>query len=953
MTSTSTQRWGMLTMGNDDQPVGQGDLLRLGPTIIVAIDRRGAQVAKRIASLLRANERGASETGDAAVRDRFSFLEITDPAVDGLATEVQAIIIEPSSQLWDVAQANWKDRTFKVEPPRSFIEALDTAVKRVLSYTDVRDTLHDRNIKIRSSILSVFFVGSLVEQEMLAPSDGDDQTPSNAVSLVEQLAQQIDMKLRRLQFLAEQTRNYAADSASLTMVVRGAFLSVLLPDSMYIAGQALQRNGLAIGRLLDMHTGSGLYMRSGGNGSIPGELPHDEPPLHFCSLHTGHDEDGAWYPPEQMANVLASAIFSLLMSELLDHAQCRGQLGLQDPYLSPYDRLVTIAGTRSSFPRADLLDYAALRYGSYLINQLIPRPVLLVERSAEVSVGERALEIMRHYRLRALLSRPVGDRWDSHGSPCSLTEVAQQAASPDLLRLIPYPRHQLFEPWEAFTRRALNQLEHLDLLSGYLQESTPDQPDVGYRFVDDDNRPVSLPLPDGTMITYAQREVLREYHIWRVRLDGLIGSDPLELRSRLDALRLEIDRACWGEVPAPMRLSGITYCYTLLDQVQEQANELRTLVESGNQPAGPTAEELAEQLEQARARCSEHMDLGPIAGMAVCFAILASYLLFALRDVPEGGLIGNLVRGPTLRFTLPAVELPFLLPPAVMLGALAGLILALVGVLLRQLQFYRAMSSIKTYTRQIRRKYALQMYADEQRRLDQVAPAIEQVLEFLRRTLTSYEAAARATSATLLQRAEQIERRGFRDVTEFIPASRGDALSIYQRLIAPNETRHAATDLPELRRLAQEAGSITENVRSEDLTDELDAEARQRFRDLVLGEASTNEHSPRAQLRHIAYRSVQRDLDLIAAQSVTEAFAERAAALAERTPLMMSLSLRLGQETFPHAYLITPVSGSSHEPDLLDTTEVRSLDAQTIMYVRIVSRIWPRLFDGARVELTP
>jgi hypothetical protein len=941
----------MLTMGDDDQTVGRGDLLRLGPTIIVAIDSRGAEVAKRIASLLRANERGVSEAGDAAVRDRFSFLEITDPAVDGLATEVQAIIIEPSSQLWDVAQADWKDRAFKVEPPRSFIEALDTAVKRVLSYTDVRDTLRERNVKVRSSILNVFFVGSLVEQEMLPPPSGDDEAPagddealSNARSLVGRLERQIGMKLQRLQILAEQTRDYATDSASLNMVVRGAFLAVILPDSMYIARQALQNNGTAIGRLLDAHTSQ--------NGSISGAQPHGEPPLHFCSLHTGHDEDGAWYPPEQMANVMASAIFSLLMSELLDHAQCRGQLGLQDPYLSPYDRLITIAGTRSSFPRADLLDYAALRYGSYLIEQLIPRPTLIVERSAQESVGERALEIMRHHRLRALLSRPVGDRWDTHGSPRSLTEVARQAARPDLLQLIPYPRRRLFEPWEAFTRQALSQLEHLELLSGYLQEPTPDQPDVGYRFVDDDNRSLPLPLPDGTAITYNQREVLREWHIWRVRLDGLIGNDPIEIRSRLDALRLEIDRACWGEVPAPIRLSGITYCYTLLDQVQEQANDLRTLVESGDQPAGPTTEVLAEQLEQARTRCDEHMGLGPIAGMALCFAIVASYLLFALRDSLEGGMLGELARGADLWFTLPGVELPFMLPQAVMLGALAGLSLALVGALLRQLQFYRATSSIKTYTQQIRRKYALQMYADEQHRLDQVAPAIEQILEFLRHTLESYEAAARATATTLIQRADQIERRGFRDVTEFIPASRGDALSIYQRLIAPNEARHATADLPELRRLAQEAGSITENVRSADLADELYAEARQRLRDLVLGEASANEHSPRAQLRHIAYRSVQRDLDLIAAQSVTGAFAERATALAERTPIMMSLSLRLGQETFPHTYIITPVSGSSQEPDLLDTTEVRSLDAQTIMYVRIVSRIWPRLFDGAEVQLT-
>ena len=48
----------------------------------------------------------------------------------------------------------------------------------------------------------------------------------------------------------------------------------------------------------------------------------------------------------------AGAHFALMQSELLENGTCATQLGLRDPYAGPYERVVSIAATRSSLPRA-------------------------------------------------------------------------------------------------------------------------------------------------------------------------------------------------------------------------------------------------------------------------------------------------------------------------------------------------------------------------------------------------------------------------------------------------------------------------------------------------------------------------------------------------------------------------------------------------------------------------
>lgn len=920
------------------------ELKRLGPTIIVAIDARGASVAKRLASLLRTNTRVTTPEGDQALRERFAFLQVQrDPDSGSLSTEVQAIKVEPSSQLWDLSVIDSLDRPFEVGMPRSFNNALDEAVKQVLSYTKVREELRQSGIAVRPSHLNVFFVGSIIEQEELPTIDDQGQDVYDA--LVATMKQQIETKLDELRRLANQTRNYAADSASLETVVRGAFLTLILPDSRFAAKQALQGNGTVLGDLLQVdQVGRPTFTQSR---LQQGFAEFSEPPLHFCSLYTSHDEDGAWYEAEQLANAVAGAIYGLTMSELLDHSLCRTQLGLQDMSVSPYDRLLTVAATRSSFPKADLLDYAALSYGATLIEQLIPAPTM--EEGATEGIRSSTARLLKFGELRTLLERPLGNSWDRQGRPRRLTRAALAAQPPDLLEHIKEPRRRLFQGWDEFARMALAELERYDDLSIYLEEI--DVNGNRRQFVDEDNRPIQLTAPDGGTFIYNDEELFAEWHGWRKRLDTTIGDEPAEIIWRIDVLRAEVEQTFWGNVPQGVKVSGTTYVELLLDEVERQTIELRHLVERASLASAPVANSLEDELAQAQERSRQRVELGPIVALSSAVASVASYLFIGARDA--GVELGGLLQQPDLTVALLEYDVQLGLPGAVQLGVICGLVVLAAGMIFRQFQLFRALQSIKAYAALVRRKFALRMYADELWRLEGVPDQMEQFVDYLRREADVHHEVARRFQERLRERATKVAERGFRDVTEYIPMTGGGPMEIYRQRLAPNLAQYLRSDLAHLRREAQALGNLTEGVLSAEHRPMMVERAERHLHRLVLGDRNVAESHAGAGLRHIAYRSAQRDLDIIAAENLTHALIERATELRGRTPLLVNLGFRPGQETFHQAYTIAPLAGSSQQPDLQDTIEVRSIDPQMIMYVRVVSRIWPRIFDSAELRLHP
>lgn len=919
--------------------------LHLGPTIVVALDERGAGVARRLASLLRANARTDGKAADAAIRNRFGFLQIitTDPKLRGLTTEVQAIRIEPSTPIWDIELAQWENQPIVAkEPPQTFGQALEATVQDVLNYADVREDLLLRDIVVRPSHLNIFFVGSLIEEVTLTTNLLD---PDADKQMLNEIETHVENKLSELKRLAERTLAYASDSANIDVVVRGAFLTLILPDSIELAKLAIGSNGIRLGELLKQSSG------------------RLEPPLHFCSIYTGHDQDGAWYNPVQLANVLASAIYALIMSEMIDEQVGRQQLGLQDLAASPYARLITIAAMRSTFPRAEMLDYAALRYGADLLEQLLPTMPAQTPAMRN-QIREHADNVFDYDRLRRLVTRPVGNPYDQRGRPQRLSDVAQNVDPPDLLELIPNPRAGLFESWGSFVDRALDELERSNLLLNYLQEPDAAKPGSGYRFVDDqDGRPLDLPRLDGSVFIYSQETILNRWHGWRKRLDDSIGDNPHETRSRLEGLRHEIERMFWGHSPtgrsAPVfREQGFQACEAILDHIQERTNDLRTLIVGSAIDETTAASALDEQLQRARSQGQNRMRFSPIIVLAIIVGATCFYLIDALQVAPTSGPLIDFARHPDIVIQTPFIDSTWTLPFIMYTGILAGGIILLLGSLLRLVQSLLAVSAIRKYATLIRQRFALQMYHDEQRRLMMIPEHIERDLKYIQKELIAHKEAVHRASTELTGRAKRLADQLLRDVTEYIPLAHGGLVALYERTVERYKQEQITNDLKALRGIItsmdpKEFGSITANKREDtdkfDATAEIEKDARQRLVKLVLGEADVSELDQRARLRYLAYKAVRDSIVEIDQQSISQDIATRAVDLSRRTRLMMSNVPH--KDTYEQGYTIVPFTSTAQSADLAGTLEVRSIDHQMVMFLRIVSHVWPRLFEEAEIKL--
>lgn len=908
----------------------------LTPTIVVALDAQGAEVAERLASLVRANIRGPRDSNAAAVRERFGFIRLLHNPDTPVVTEVQAIAVDPSERLWNVADDTWQYHPLHDQRAVSFATALRQVISDVLHYTLAEEELRDSNIMVQPSNLNVFFVGALVHSPPLTR----DESLASAVGAPDpsdpaQISQDVERCLDEIRTIAERVRFYAEESASLDLVVRGAFLSLALPvDSYGLARESIQRHGTTLGKLLTP-PGAAEYADLVG---------YKEPPLHFCSLYTDHDERGAWYDAIQLTNSIASAIFALMQSELLENGTCATQLGLRDPYAGPYERVVSIAATRSSLPRADLLDYASLHYGAYLLEHLLPSgdgPLSSAERARVKPIVD---ELIRQRELLALVHRDDDSPWDSHGQPRLLTRLATDAVytPPNLRELIPVPHASWRSVWSTHIRATLAELTRLDQISGYL-----DLP-----LVDGDGAPLPLDLLDqsGTF-TYDQEPLLLAWHRWRQAVDGRVNHpEDGEVMQRITTVCQELDSRFWDDAPKGVPLSGVRYCSVLLELLNESMREVQAVMRNHQLPSPPSAAEIETELERARDRGLVRVSMSILVALALLFVPLVLYLLLAIRASAANDRFATFLRRQPLTLTLPSLGWIIEMPIVLMVAALFGLGLLAVGLIIRQLQALRAISGIRAYAHLIRRKYALLMYRDEQQLLDSIPKQILDYRQFLFRSLVATQVASQQAAERLRERATAISDRGFRDISEYLASVRGGPQEIYQRLIRPHMADYADGDLPRLRRDAQELCPFADAPVQTDVQ-EIEQRARAAITDLVLGHPEVSEHDPRARLRYLAYRSLQHDLEEVVQQTVTQATLQRAQDLHERTHLMLRTGYRQGVFAYQRDYLIAAIRNVDEKPMLAESISVRGLDQDTVMYARVASAVWPRLFEGAGVEL--
>ncbi|MEI7644599.1 MAG: hypothetical protein WCJ55_10005, partial [Chloroflexales bacterium] len=337
---------------------------------MIALDEQGALVCERLASLLRAQVREPQHRSAQAIRNRFGFIRLRRDPLYPVLTEVQALMIDPSERLWNIGEPNWQQPSLQHTASTSFLPALRRAIGEVLHYVQDEDLLYERNIVVQAAHLNIFFVGHLIppfpNQNLLNAFLKLPPGTGNGTTFEQQLGDMIGQRIEDLKKYAEFVRSDVVGSVSLDLVVRGAFLSLMLPtDSSSLVGRLLKGRGTTFGSLLIPPQTVATH---------PHFVGYDEPPLHFCSLYSEYDDRGARYDGSQITNMMASAIYALMQSELLNNNTCATQLGLRDPYAGPYERLISITAIRSVPLRADMLDYAALQYGAHMIDALLPDP---------------------------------------------------------------------------------------------------------------------------------------------------------------------------------------------------------------------------------------------------------------------------------------------------------------------------------------------------------------------------------------------------------------------------------------------------------------------------------------------------------------------------------------------------------------------------------------------------
>lgn len=910
--------------------------LLLTPTVVIALDDQGRRICERLASLLRAHVRDADPVQATAIRDRFGFirLEGTYPR-----TEVQAIRVDPSERLWNIAAQSWSYSSFTTEPPVAFGVALQEAIRRVLNYRLVAEDLRDRNIIVQPSHLNIFFAGALIPSvpEVVASLQSD----ADSSSAVQTLSDAVVHGLDDIERIANAVCDYADESASLDLVVRGAFLSLTLPeDSFTTIRDTLAPHGTKLGRLLSPRM----------EGEREGLRGYREPRLHFCSLYANHDDDGAWYDGDQLTNMVAGAIYAVMQSELLSNNLCATQLGLRDPYAGPYERIATISATRSAPPSADLLDYAALHYGAYLLSELLPQASRVLTARERMAVKPIVETLLAQPDLLALTRRDHEHLIDGRGLPTQLSRLAIDAAypPPDLWQLVPEPRLAGLARWTRHVDRTLERLSHVEQLSKLL-----DQPLVEA----DDTLPQR---PDGRQLLGYEVGLLRDWHRWRRAVESVIDAPETgEASRRVNALISELDRGLWGQVPDGIALSGPRYCMVVLELAHELLSDVQRQFDLPAELEPPSDQALLDEITRARVGSSTRAHIAPIVAMTSTFFVLLTYLFTAISQSGATDRFVTLLRQPGWTIDLPlASTWRILIPTAGIVAAAAALALLLIALLTRHWQTRRALRGLREYARLVRRHFAVQLYREEHAQLQRLIQKIQDHRRFLQRYLQGLDDAIHgaperneAGAADLLRgRAEAIGHYGFRDLSEYVPMARGGPIAIYNDQIAPRMPTHRAEDVPRLRRYAQELCSFRAAQMSDDEIAIRDA-ARATINTLVLGDEQVSERDPHARLRHIAYNTLRSDLEEITLQTMTQQILQRALDLQKRTHLMLRTGYRQDLTAYPQDYLVAALVDVGEAPSLAETILVRGFDRECVMYVRVMSGVWPTLFDGGRVVL--
>lgn len=933
----------------------------LTPGIVVAVDDFGWQIACRIGALLRSSLRGPHQDVARALRDRYRFVRLVPDSSSLLYSEVQSVAIDPTEQLWSLANANWRYQTFTPPETGSFVATLQrtlagdmrSGARGVLAYAEDEELLREHGVLIQPGRLNVFFVGALVPDIPLS-EDLIEQfmRPASATTLSSPLDHEVGLLLARLRDATEQVRDLARESHSLDVVTRGAFLSLALPiDSYTFARLSLEAHGSVLGGLLTPPPAIQYETLVG----------YEEPPLHFCSMYGQHDERGTAYDRQQLADLMANAISALLLSELLDNDTCATQLGLRNPYDRTYDRLVTIAALRSSLIRAEVVDYAAFQYGAALLDALLPPDMATAPSGAEKTLLQGTTERLID---AAGLDDLAGDGqplWSRSGAPTQLSKLVAggDVVPPDLEQLVPEPRISTLR-WAERSRESLDQLLRLNELGDVLA-SGPAAGSTG----------IPPQLPDGSAYTPAEAKLAEAWREWRSGVEQRIHTTDAhgEVRRRLLAVVHELDRRLWEEPPAGTT-SGARYGWLLLELALGQVRKAEQRIAQRGGLREPSDTELDLELQRARQHCLARMELGPLVGLSVLLLILLSYLLIGVRGSATAGALVSLVNQPPLLWTLPISGLTMSIPVALYLADLVALAALIVGLCIRQAQTVWAVAAIKTYARLVRRKLAIQLYREEQHYARELTGELYEYLSFLQSYLAGMQQAAQQVATEFRQRAATIgAAQPRRDVAEHARVSAESPAELYRKQLTPRVAAMLRVELPLLQREAARNWSFAAGlpataagatsaahpvVHTSDpqLIVERTADA---LGTLVLGDSHASELDPAARLRYLSYQGVLRELDLSGYRSGAPLDPDLPRALRERTRLMVRAGLHRASALnvpYEQEYYVSTAEDSGDAPELGATIYVRGLSNEVSWFVRVANRIWPSLLTGAKVELS-
>jgi hypothetical protein len=1019
---------------NDDAAQPRTDALQFTPTIIIAIDPFGKQVARRLASLLRANASDRSSDASQALRERVAFIEVaeaTDQATSLAPAQVNAVRLEYSADLWRLDQA-YVPPSFVPGPTGEQLHTVFAgAVRQVLSYVDARETLRESGLAIRPSMLQVFVVGSLFSDDMERNLDAlmgqyllgalgaptvDQSTVADAArtSAMNAVAHQVEAKLRSLEQIARITRAWAKDAAAMSGVLRGGFLVMPLPDNAGVARELVGRYGSLIGQLLERPLGhlAGIVMPA--DAAHAGEHPgrqrsqaiitalresthsaYDEPLLQFLSLHQTYDESTAHYGSEQLSRAVAGAIYGLVMSELFDTDTGRFQLGLQEISATPYDRLITIAASRAAFPKADLLDYAALQYGAYLVGRLMPQRAPNQEQAERLRdwIGSELKLVDLRQTIGASDAGAVAQRVAARRA-----HMIRQTRPPDLRRLIALPRFNPFEPWARLVRRAFDQIEELHQVLiaiqpalatqaqviGQIQQHLPRVPDaaalaaalgaVGVNTVFAAGAgPIPLSTtprsavaaPEVRQRAAADVAVLREWYEWRQRMQAYFVEEAEDVKWRAERLNTMVNDHFWGQIPEPLHddragdAQHIAVVPTILSVVGHEIAAM-TMAITVPGPRGAEAERMRRETfaalprlqSDARSQLRQRIEPMYLLLLMLVVGTIASYGLFALPpDAPR--VVRDLVNQILVIWQVPEWNINLQVPMAVVYGAIPSLVLGVIGGIASIVQSVRIWRLLRRYASDVRRIYQSYLADDERCGLLTIPAYLHTMAEYLRLEHTAHQRVADASIANLEGRAQGIASHGFRDLTEYSPIRGPGVMTVYETYLRRRFAEWAASDLEGLRRLAGRATAQTP-YSPEVYEHRFANKAPDRFNRIIVGDLDAALGPPHdGSIRQLAYEPVGRALDVYIRAELTHRLIEYAPELTgESTPLLLQLAVREQQLTYEQRYLISRIEAVRRQPEFRDAQPVATIDAEMIMYMRLVSRVWPRLFDEAGIRLT-